>query len=149
MHPVWDWLVAIYLFLGGLGAGAFLVAATLELAGKRSESDFSPISLVGATLPGPLVALGAVLDVHVADVDREAREPDPGRANRGQQRGLDRREGQLGVVVADHQVRVHPHGQVRRMAIGTPRRSCRRQHDGLPLVEQLEHAERLGIPGRT
>lgn len=61
MHPVWDWLVAVYLFLGGLGAGAFLVAAALELTGKRSESDFSPISLVGATLPGLLVALGAVL----------------------------------------------------------------------------------------
>jgi len=61
MHPVWDWLVAIYLFLGGLGAGAFLVAATLELTGKRYKFDFCPISLAGATLPAPLVALGAVL----------------------------------------------------------------------------------------
>ena len=29
MHPTWGWVVAIYLFLGGLAAGAFLVAAVL------------------------------------------------------------------------------------------------------------------------
>ena len=73
MHPVWDWLVAIYLFLGGLGAGAFLVAATLEFTGKRYEVDLSPIRLVGATLPGPLVALGAVLLIF--DLGAGLREP--------------------------------------------------------------------------
>jgi formate-dependent nitrite reductase membrane component NrfD len=61
MYPVWEWLPAIYLFLGGLGAGAFLVAATFEFAGKRYAFDFSPTTLVGATVPGPLVALGTAL----------------------------------------------------------------------------------------
>jgi len=60
-QPVWDWLVAIYLFLGGLGAGAFLVAAALEFSGIRSRHEFCPTSLVGATLSGPLVGIGAVL----------------------------------------------------------------------------------------
>ena len=61
MQTVWEWLPAIYLFLGGLGAGAFLVAATLEFSGKREEFDLCPITLAGAILPGPLVALGTVL----------------------------------------------------------------------------------------
>ena len=31
----WGWLVAIYLFLGGMGAGAFLIASLIELSGER------------------------------------------------------------------------------------------------------------------
>ncbi|MGD2143265.1 MAG: polysulfide reductase NrfD [Anaerolineae bacterium] len=73
MHPVWEWLPAIYLFLGGLGSGAFLVAATFEFAGKRYEFDFSPTTLVGATVPGPLVALGTVLLIF--DLGAGLREP--------------------------------------------------------------------------
>jgi polysulfide reductase chain C len=73
MQPVWEWLPAIYLFLGGLGAGAFLVAATLEFSGKRYEFDLCPTTLVGATLPGPLVALGAVLLIF--DLGAGLREP--------------------------------------------------------------------------
>ena len=61
METPWGWLAAIYLFLGGLGAGAFLVAAVFELTNKRYEFDFCPVTLVGATVPGPVVALGAVL----------------------------------------------------------------------------------------
>jgi formate-dependent nitrite reductase membrane component NrfD len=73
MYPVWEWLPAIYLFLGGLGAGAFLIAATFEFAGKRYEFGFSPTTLVGATVPGPLVALGTVL--LVLDLGAGLREP--------------------------------------------------------------------------
>jgi polysulfide reductase chain C len=73
MQTVWGWLPAIYLFLGGLGAGAFLVAATLEFTGKRYELDFCPITLVGAILPGPLVALGTVLLIF--DLGAGLREP--------------------------------------------------------------------------
>jgi formate-dependent nitrite reductase membrane component NrfD len=73
MYPVWEWLPAIYLFLGGLGAGAFLVAATFEFSGKRYEFDFSPTTLVGAAVPGPLVALGTVL--LISDLGAGLREP--------------------------------------------------------------------------
>ena len=73
MQSVWGWLVAIYLFLGGLGAGAFLVAATLELSGKRYKFDFCPTTLVGATLSGPLVGIGALLLVF--DLGAGMREP--------------------------------------------------------------------------
>jgi formate-dependent nitrite reductase membrane component NrfD len=60
MHE-WGWLVAIYLFLGGLGAGALVIAAVFELTGKRYEFDFCPVTLVGATVPGPVVLVGTVL----------------------------------------------------------------------------------------
>lgn len=61
METEWGWLIAIYLFLGGLGAGAFLTAAAFELTGKRDQFDPCAVTLVGAVAPGPLVALGAVL----------------------------------------------------------------------------------------
>lgn len=66
-------MVAVYLFLGGLGAGAFLVAATLELSGKRYKFDFCPTTLVGATLSGPLVGIGALLLIF--DLGAGMREP--------------------------------------------------------------------------
>jgi formate-dependent nitrite reductase membrane component NrfD len=61
MQEAWHWLPAIYLFLGGLGAGAFLVAALVELTGERYKHEFCPTSLVGSTISGPVVALGAVI----------------------------------------------------------------------------------------
>jgi formate-dependent nitrite reductase membrane component NrfD len=61
MQEVWHWLAAVYLFLGGLGAGAFLVAAVVELTGNRYKQDFCPITLVGSTISGPAVGIGAVL----------------------------------------------------------------------------------------
>lgn len=60
-QPHWGWLVAIYLFLGGMGAGSFLVAATVEWTGERYKHAFCPTTLVGATVPGPLIALGTVM----------------------------------------------------------------------------------------
>ncbi len=73
MQLVWNWIIAIYLFLGGLGAGAFLVAAYFELSGKRAKVDSCPACLVGATLPGPLVGIGALL--LILDLGAGMREP--------------------------------------------------------------------------
>ena len=73
MQTAWGWLPAIYLFLGGLGAGAFLVAAVVELTNKRYEFEFCAITLVGATIPGPVVALGTVLLIF--DLGAGLREP--------------------------------------------------------------------------
>jgi formate-dependent nitrite reductase membrane component NrfD len=64
MHN-WGWLAAIYLFLGGLGAGALAYAALFELTGRRYEGDtcpeVCPVTLVGATVSGPIVAVGVML----------------------------------------------------------------------------------------
>jgi formate-dependent nitrite reductase membrane component NrfD len=57
----WGWLIAIYLFLGGMGAGSFLTAAVVELSGHRYRHDFCPTSLIGAGVSGPLLAVGTVL----------------------------------------------------------------------------------------
>jgi formate-dependent nitrite reductase membrane component NrfD len=72
MHE-WGWLVAIYLFLGGLGAGAFLIATAFEFTDRRYATDFCPTTLVGAVLPGPLIALGTVLLIF--DLGAGLREP--------------------------------------------------------------------------
>lgn len=69
----WGWLVAIYLFLGGMGAGAFLIAAVIELSGKRYEQEYSPTTLVGAGVSGPLIAIGTVLLIF--DLGAGLREP--------------------------------------------------------------------------
>jgi len=60
-QPTWHWLVIVYLFLGGLGAGAFLVAAVFELSGRHDREKFCPTTLTGATISGPAVALGSAL----------------------------------------------------------------------------------------
>lgn len=60
-QQAWGWLIAVYLFLGGLGAGSFLIAAFFELRGWRYQRDFCPVALVGSTVSGPLVALGSAL----------------------------------------------------------------------------------------
>jgi formate-dependent nitrite reductase membrane component NrfD len=57
----WGWLVAIYLFLGGMGAGAFLIAALLELTGLRYRFKYCPTTLLGAGVSGPLILIGTVL----------------------------------------------------------------------------------------
>jgi len=60
-QTAWGWLIAVYLFLGGLGAGSFLIAAFFELRGWRYQKEFCPVVLVGATVSGPLIALGSLL----------------------------------------------------------------------------------------
>ncbi len=73
IHTEWGWLPAIYLFLGGLGAGCFLVAAAFEWYGKRYQFDFCPTTLIGATVPGPVIALGTILLIF--DLHAGLREP--------------------------------------------------------------------------
>lgn len=57
----WGWLVAIYLFLGGMGAGAFLIAALVELTGLRYRFKYCPTSMLGAGISGPLILIGTLL----------------------------------------------------------------------------------------
>ncbi len=58
MELHWGWLIGIYLFLGGLGAGAYLLAYAAE---KGYLGDASSLSKYGYYLSGPLVAIGAGL----------------------------------------------------------------------------------------
>jgi formate-dependent nitrite reductase membrane component NrfD len=69
----WGWLVAIYLFLGGMGAGSFIIAAVLELSGLRYKFDYCPTTLVGAGVSGPLILIGTVLLIF--DLGAGMREP--------------------------------------------------------------------------
>jgi formate-dependent nitrite reductase membrane component NrfD len=69
----WGWLVAIYLFLGGMGAGAFLIAAVVELTGLRYEQKYCPTTMVGAGVSGPLILIGTVLLIF--DLGAGLREP--------------------------------------------------------------------------
>jgi polysulfide reductase chain C len=57
----WGWLIAIYLFLGGMGAGSFMIAALVELTGFRYKFKYCPTALVGAGVSGPLILIGTVL----------------------------------------------------------------------------------------
>jgi formate-dependent nitrite reductase membrane component NrfD len=57
----WGWLVAIYLFLGGMGAGAFLIAAIIELTGLRYRQKYCPTAMAGAGVSGPLILIGTIL----------------------------------------------------------------------------------------
>lgn len=56
MH--WHWLIIVYLFLGGLGAGAYLTSFAAEKGwlGKNSS-----LSRVGYYIAAPIVAIGTVL----------------------------------------------------------------------------------------
>jgi polysulfide reductase chain C len=54
----WGWLISIYLFLGGLGAGAYLVSFAAE---KGFLGEASSLSRFGYYVSAPLVALGAGL----------------------------------------------------------------------------------------
>ncbi len=53
-EPVWEIWIAIYLFMAGAGAGAFVTAAIAEALGVE---DFKPLVKGGALISGPLVAL--------------------------------------------------------------------------------------------
>jgi polysulfide reductase chain C len=69
----WGWLIAIYLFLGGMGAGSFLIASVFELSGLRYRHDFCPTCMAGAGVSGPLLLIGTVLLVF--DLGAGLREP--------------------------------------------------------------------------
>lgn len=66
----WGWLIAIYLFLGGLGAGAYIVAFAAE---KGWLGDAPSLSRFGYYIAAPLVALGAGLLVF--DLGQGLRKP--------------------------------------------------------------------------
>jgi formate-dependent nitrite reductase membrane component NrfD len=69
----WGWLVAVYLFLGGMGAGSFLIAAVIELTGRRYQNGYCPTTMVGAGVSGPLILIGTVLLIF--DLGAGLREP--------------------------------------------------------------------------
>lgn len=58
MELHWGWLVVIYLFLGGLGAGAFIASYAAE---KGWLGNLPGLKEAGYYLSGPAVALGTVL----------------------------------------------------------------------------------------
>jgi formate-dependent nitrite reductase membrane component NrfD len=69
----WGWLIAIYLFLGGMGAGAFIIAALVELTGQRYQHKYCPTTMVGAGVSGPLILIGTLLLIF--DLGAGIREP--------------------------------------------------------------------------
>lgn len=58
MHLHWGWLIGIYLFLGGLGAGAYLMSYAAE---KGYLGKASSLSKYGYYISAPLVGIGAGL----------------------------------------------------------------------------------------
>ncbi|NMA68404.1 MAG: polysulfide reductase NrfD [Desulfitobacterium sp.] len=70
MHLHWGWLIAIYLFLGGLGAGAYLTS----YAADRGWLGNSPaLRRAGYFMSGPIVAIGTLLLVF--DLGQGLRKP--------------------------------------------------------------------------
>lgn len=58
MHLHWGWLIVIYLFLGGLGAGAYL---TSFAAGKGWLGHSPALERAGYFIAAPVVAFGTLL----------------------------------------------------------------------------------------
>lgn len=58
MEQPWRWLIVIYLFLGGLGAGAYL---TSFAAGKGWIGNSPALQRAGYFIATPIVALGTIL----------------------------------------------------------------------------------------
>ena len=48
LQTIWSWQPALYLFLGGMGAGAFVMAAVLFLIDRTRHR---PVSYTHLTLP--------------------------------------------------------------------------------------------------
>ena len=87
----WRWLIALYLFLGGVGAGAYTIAAINSFLGKTLE----PSTVVGLWISWPALIIGSLclladlgspakaIDVmrlrasssHFGDVDRAGSRP--------------------------------------------------------------------------
>jgi formate-dependent nitrite reductase membrane component NrfD len=53
----WGWIIALYLFLGGVGGGAYVTAAVAEILGKKYEG----IAKAGAYLSPAVLIFGSVL----------------------------------------------------------------------------------------
>jgi formate-dependent nitrite reductase membrane component NrfD len=52
----WRWLIALYLFLGGVGAGAYTIAAINSFLGKALE----PSTIVGLWISFPALIIGSL-----------------------------------------------------------------------------------------
>ena len=66
----WGWLIAIYLFLGGLGAGAYLSSFAAE---KGFLGEKTNLKRVGYYVSAPIVAFGALL--LITDLGQGLRKP--------------------------------------------------------------------------
>ena len=66
----WGWLIAIYLFLGGLGAGAYLTSFAAE---KGLLGGATNLKRVGYYVSAPIVGIGALL--LVTDLGQGLRKP--------------------------------------------------------------------------
>jgi len=70
MHLHWGWLIVIYLFLGGLGAGAYITS----YAARRGWLGNSPaLQRAGYYMAAPIVAFGTLLLVF--DLGQGLRKP--------------------------------------------------------------------------
>ncbi len=58
MEYQWEWLVVVYLYLGGLGAGLFVFSAIFDF---MNQKHFEPLARIAALLAPWPVALGAGL----------------------------------------------------------------------------------------
>jgi len=58
MEMYWNWLVVTYLFLGGLGAGAYLTSFAVEMGWLGQKSG---LKKMGYFIGGPIVGLGTAL----------------------------------------------------------------------------------------
>ncbi len=58
MEMYWNWLVVTYLFLGGLGAGAYLTSFAAEMGWLGQNSN---LKKMGYFIGGPIVGLGTAL----------------------------------------------------------------------------------------
>ena len=58
MEMYWNWLVVTYLFLGGLGAGAYLTSFAAEMGWLGQKSG---LKKMGYFIGGPIVGLGTAL----------------------------------------------------------------------------------------
>ncbi|MDP2727884.1 MAG: NrfD/PsrC family molybdoenzyme membrane anchor subunit, partial [Dehalococcoidia bacterium] len=67
---IWGLPIAVYLFLAGAGAGAFLCAVGAEL---YSRQTFRPLIHSGTIISGPMVALGMPFLIY--DLGMGRREP--------------------------------------------------------------------------
>ncbi len=54
----WRWLIAAYLFLAGVGGGAFLTGVIADFAGQAFGADWSIVSKIGVFLAVPCVLIG-------------------------------------------------------------------------------------------
>jgi formate-dependent nitrite reductase membrane component NrfD len=56
--PHWEWLIALYFFLGGLAGGSYFVAALIDLFGRREDR---PLAHLGYYVAFPCVAISGLL----------------------------------------------------------------------------------------